>query len=148
MKKPEPLFSIGYDPACDPTKEDQYILTTSDRRVLEGTIMNILHTAREREPEQNPTIFSTKLGEEFGEFCEQVLHVYGFNSHKNLDDELLDEAADVIQLVLIVLQKSYPEKTPTELFTELETSVAKKFDKYITILEKHEKAKADARRTD
>lgn len=101
-------------------------------------MFDILQTARVREPATDPLVFTTKLGEEFGELCEAVLQHVGYLKHKKTQEDPIEEAADVLQLVLIILAKTYPEKEVSQILFELETATKLKHQKYLTILEAYE----------
>lgn len=98
-------------------------------------MLDIIYTARHREPTTDPLVFTTKLGEEFGELCEAVLQHVGYLKHKKTQEDPMEEAADVLQLVLIVLAKTYPEKLSSQILDELTEATRLKFQKYLTILD-------------
>lgn len=98
-------------------------------------MLNILYTAQTREPITDPLVFTTKLGEEFGELCEAVLQKVGYLRHKKTQENPMEEAADVLQLLLIILSKTYSEMSAEEILGELTIATKLKFEKYLTILE-------------
>lgn len=100
---------------------------------LNETILKIIMASAERESTTHPLIFVAKLGEEFGEFCEAALQETGYNQHKLEVGHPVLEAADIIQVVLIVLQRLYPKKSPAQLLNEIEEAMEKKFQKYLAI---------------
>lgn len=77
-----------------------------------------------------------KLSEEVGEFNEVMLHEYGFLKHKNKEwkDTPIEEAADIMNTVMGILSKHYPDKTPEEISEELLMASKKKGNKYARIL--------------
>lgn len=81
-----------------------------------------------------------KLQEELGEFSEIMLHEMGYLRHKDKKwkDTPIEEAADIINVLIGALSKHYPSKTSEELAHELFDAMKKKGAKYAKLLgEKH-----------
>ena len=90
-----------------------------------------------REHENAPSwALTLKLSEEVGEFSEIILKDYGFLHHKNKKwkDTPVEEAADIMNVVLGALSKHYPDKTSDEIEQELFDAMNKKGSKYARIL--------------
>jgi len=83
-----------------------------------------------------PYALTMKLSEEVGEFNEVMLHELGFLRHKDKDwkDTPIEEAADIINVLIGTLAVHYPNKTPEELSAELKIAMIKKGNKYARIL--------------
>lgn len=80
----------------------------------------------------DPLMLLCKLTEESGELAEAVLVRRGFKPHKPLpDDAALDEAADVLMCLLLVLSRLYPALSPAELSARLAASTDRKLARYI-----------------
>jgi NTP pyrophosphatase (non-canonical NTP hydrolase) len=88
---------------------------------------------REFEPAE-AGVLTLKLGEEFGEFCEAVLKETGHLRHKTLKEGSFGEAADIINVILGVLQKLHPQMNNEQVLAELAAHVDLKRQKYQAIL--------------
>ena len=76
-----------------------------------------------------------KLSEEVGEFSEVLLHDLGFLKHKDKEWEpLVEEAADIINVVVGILALQYPNKHPRELALMLLEALNKKGGKYARLM--------------
>lgn len=73
---------------------------------------------------------SLKLMEEVGELSEQVLVLQG-HIKKPVKEPIEGEVADVINCVLSVLVKAYPEKNVYEIFSLLTSAMAVKNQKWL-----------------
>jgi phosphoribosyl-ATP pyrophosphohydrolase len=73
-----------------------------------------------------------KLGEEFGELGEALLHQLGYLPHKTMKEPLIGEVADVMICSLYVLAAT-SNKKPEELLIELEEQMQLKMLKWINI---------------
>jgi len=81
-----------------------------------------------------PLALTVKLGEEVGEFDETVLKHTGYLRHKEVKEDPMHEAADIINVLIGCLTVLYPEKTPFELTEELYEAICEKGEKYERIL--------------
>jgi NTP pyrophosphatase (non-canonical NTP hydrolase) len=79
-------------------------------------------------------VLSLKLGEEVGEFHEAVLKHYGYLAHKELKEDSIHEAADVVNVIFGALSKLYPELSTDELLMRFSEAFEKKSEKYKRIL--------------
>lgn len=79
-------------------------------------------------------VMLAKLTEEVGELAEAVLYDSGYNQHKKMKEPTISEVADVIQVALAVLTKSYPGNTPEMLAKSLSVHLERKTDKWQAIL--------------
>jgi hypothetical protein len=77
-----------------------------------------------------------KLAEEVGEFSEIMLHEFGFLHHKDKEwkDTPIEEAADIMNVLVGALAVHYPHKTPKQLSDELSAAMLKKGTKYARLL--------------
>lgn len=76
-----------------------------------------------------------KLSEETGEFSEVLLKELGFLKHKDKEWEpLMEEAADIINVVVGVLARAYPNRHPRILTLELLDAINKKGAKYSRLM--------------
>lgn len=73
---------------------------------------------------------TTKLGEEFGEFCEAVLLHEKLIRFKETIGTPIEEGADIILMVLDVLATCYPNHTPERLIADLEDMMGHKIVKW------------------
>lgn len=101
-------------------------------KTIEEAMMGCLEL-REFEPAE-AGVLALKLGEEFGEFCETVLKETGHLRHKTLKEDSFGEAADIINVMLGVLQKLHPNLNNEELLSVLAYYVDLKRQKYEAIL--------------
>jgi len=98
---------------------------------MRDTILYIIRTARASTfPLANMQI---KLGEEYGELCEAVNHHEGFLQHKVMKEPLVGEVADVINTVIGVLVRAYPDHTDEQLADFLESQLILKTRKWESI---------------
>ena len=83
-----------------------------------------------------PEALTIKLSEEVGEFSEIMLHEMGFLRHKDKEwkDTPVEEAADIINVLIGTLSMHYPEKDVRELADELFAAVKKKGTKYARLI--------------
>jgi len=80
-----------------------------------------------------PAVLLGKLAEEVGELSQVVLYENGYQPHKEAPDEdMFGEAADVVNVVLCILAKQYPNMSPEDINSTLQASFAKKLHKYET----------------
>lgn len=82
---------------------------------------------------------TTKAGEEFGEFCEQILIEHGLLPHKAdkpRKDNSIGELADLIICGLDAISSSRPDLTPVEIAAELETTLLRKTEKWVSVMER------------
>jgi NTP pyrophosphatase (non-canonical NTP hydrolase) len=75
-----------------------------------------------------------KLGEEFGEFSEALLHSQGLLPHKEMKEPLVGEAADVIICTLDALAGAHPDWAPEYLIDRLNEQLDKKSDKWLRVM--------------
>jgi len=77
-----------------------------------------------------------KLSEEVGEFSEVMLHEMGYLRHKNKEwkDTPIEEAADIINVLIGTLAVHYPDVPPEELSDDLLAAVKKKGAKYARLI--------------
>ena len=78
-----------------------------------------------------------KLAEEMGEFAEAVLKEEGYLQHKELKEDPIHEAADVINVLLAVLAQLYPGRNPRYLTEELYNALCDKGEKYERVLNRN-----------
>jgi NTP pyrophosphatase (non-canonical NTP hydrolase) len=97
------------------------------------TIMWLFRISKEKET-MPPLALTTKLSEEVGEFSETVLKECGYLGHKDLKEDPIHEAADIINVLIGVLSMLYPERNPRYLTNELLEAITKKGKKYERIL--------------
>jgi len=98
---------------------------------VRDTILYIIRTARASTfPLANMQI---KVGEECGELAEAVNHHEGFSRHKVMKEPLAGEVADVINTVIGVLVRAYPEHTDDQLADFLESQLILKTRKWESI---------------
>ena len=81
-----------------------------------------------------PLALGVKLSEEVGEFSEALLKQQGFLAHKELKEDPIHEAADIMNVLIGALAVMYPEKTPYQLTEELYDAMCSKGEKYERIL--------------
>lgn len=82
----------------------------------------------------DPMALGLKLGEEVGEFQEAVLVEHGYLQHKELKEDTLHEAADIICVLIGFLAKHHPNLTSPQLTEMLYEAIAKKGEKYANIV--------------
>ena len=75
-----------------------------------------------------------KLQEEVGEFSEAVLFENGFIQYKTNVGSPMEEAADIMNVVVSALAKIYPNKHPRELNLMLLEAMNKKGAKYARLI--------------
>lgn len=78
-----------------------------------------------------------KLQEEVGEFSEAVLKHYKFLKHKVIKETPMEEAADIVNVIVAALAKTYPDMTPDELMIEFGNAIESKTRKYEKVLEEN-----------
>jgi len=81
-----------------------------------------------------PLVLGVKLSEEVGEFSEALLKACGYLNHKELKEDPMHEAADIINVLIGCLANLYPDKSPHELTEELYGAMCDKGEKYERIL--------------
>jgi NTP pyrophosphatase (non-canonical NTP hydrolase) len=80
----------------------------------------------------DPLMLLCKLTEESGELAEAVLVQRGYKPHKTLPaDASIDEAADVLLCLLLVLSRLYPERSPAQLAAQLAERIDGKLARYV-----------------
>lgn len=84
-----------------------------------------------------PWALGLKLGEEMGEFQQNLLHTYGHLHQKEMDEDIFGEAADVINTVIGVLGTLYPFQNSDELVERLQEAMYNKGTKYERLLDKN-----------
>lgn len=77
---------------------------------------------------------NAKLMEETGEFSQALLYKLGYLPHKNVEEPLIGETADVILCLLDTLSSAYPENTPQELQNMLLEQLQKKSKKWEKVM--------------
>lgn len=77
---------------------------------------------------------NSKLMEETGEFSQALLYKLGYLPHKNIEEPLIGETADVILCLLDTLSSAYPENTPEELQEMLLEQLEKKSKKWEKVM--------------
>jgi NTP pyrophosphatase (non-canonical NTP hydrolase) len=87
-----------------------------------------------REDVKGPEAMGLKLMEEVGEFAEAINHACGYLPHKNMKEPALAEAADVVQNVICILGRLYPESSADELLATLTYYLETKTDKWEAVL--------------
>jgi hypothetical protein len=91
-----------------------------------------------REHEKAPAwALTMKLSEEVGELSEIMLYELGHLHHKkdkDWKDTPVEEAADIMNVLLGLMSVHYPKKTPEELSWELLDAMIKKGMKYGRII--------------
>jgi hypothetical protein len=83
------------------------------------TLVNIIELSRSRDNNMPVLGRGLKLGEEYGEFTEALLHSQGLLPHKVMSEPLIGEAADVIICVLDALSGVHGDWTPELLVDQL-----------------------------
>lgn len=100
--------------------------------LLIGSLFNITSNYETMPPEA----LTIKLAEEVGEFSEIMLYEMGFLRHKDKEwkDTPIEEAADIINVLIGTLAMHYPDKAPWELSNDLYEAVKKKGTKYAGLI--------------
>lgn len=80
-----------------------------------------------------------KLQEEVGEFSECLLKKYGYLRHKQLKESIFGEAADIMNVILSVLQAIHPTASTEDILEELTKHMYLKNAKYKKVLMEGEK---------
>lgn len=80
-----------------------------------------------------------KLMEETGELAECINFELGYLPHKTMKEPLMGEAADVIQNVVAILAKAYPELSHEEILDDLADALEKKTDKWESVMVRQSK---------
>ena len=86
-----------------------------------------------RKHEDSPAwALTIKLSEEVGELSEIMLHELGHLRHKDKEwkDTPVEEAADIVNVLLGLLAVHYPDNTPEELSRAFLQAMVKKGKKY------------------
>ena len=100
--------------------------------MIQDKILLAMQTSKDYET-MSPMAICIKIQEELGEVAEQVLEAEGHSTHKpDLEEELVDEVADVMIACCNLLTASYPDLSTYELRDMLEDSMEKKIHKYRT----------------
>ena len=109
---------------------------TTDERINWNTALDYLFWMTRNFETMPPAALTIKLQEEVGEFSEVMLHEMGYLRHKDKEwkDTPVEEAADIINVIIGILVTHYPEKTPGEISNELYTAVKKKGKKYARLI--------------
>jgi len=94
-------------------------------------IQYIIQTARKST--MPLSTMQNKLGEEYGELSEAVLHHEGFSAHKTMKEPLAGEVADVINTAIGVLVKAYPDLNDGQIAMLLIDQLMKKTDKWVAV---------------
>ena len=83
-----------------------------------------------------PMALGLKLSEECGEVCEVLMYQAGYLAHKDVNDldPLIEECADVMNVLLGILVQVYPNMTTRELSEQLYKAFVKKGEKYERII--------------
>lgn len=114
----------------------------SNTKMICGTeevFLRIINLAREDVKGIEP--MGLKLMEEVGELAECINFAQGYLPHKQMKEPLIGEAADVIQNVLAILAKAYPDWTQSEIIRGLDNHLQKKTDKWESVMVKKSKGK-------
>lgn len=85
---------------------------------------------------KGPESMGLKLMEEVGEYAETINFALGYLPHKQMKESPFGEAADVIQNVLAILRKLYPELSDDRILEILEEQLILKTDKWQSIMVK------------
>lgn len=80
-----------------------------------------------------------KLGEECGEVQTAILKSNGFVKHKELEESVIFEVADVINVCMALLTSHYPDSSVESIVVRLDQAMKQKNKKYYDILTKEEK---------
>jgi NTP pyrophosphatase (non-canonical NTP hydrolase) len=83
-----------------------------------------------REDFKDPGAMGLKLMEEVGEFAEAINFALGNLPHKKVKESPFGEAADVVQCVIALLVKTYPQMDNERIIEELYKQMVVKNDKY------------------
>jgi NTP pyrophosphatase (non-canonical NTP hydrolase) len=99
-----------------------------------NTIKHLLYFAKKYET--MPTwALTMKLTEETGELNEILLRDYGYLQHKNKEWESpIDEAADIINVLIGVLASHYPDLNAEQLSNALLEAIDRKGKKWLNII--------------
>ena len=100
---------------------------------IEDVFCDLLRMTREYETAPD-WANGLKLGEECGEVQTAILVKNGFLKHKNLDEDVMFEIADVMNVCCALLTAHYPDYTPDELLDKLAIAMDIKGLKYAKIL--------------
>lgn len=82
---------------------------------------------------------TTKAGEEFGEFCEQILLEHGLLPHKAdkpRKDNSIGELSDLIICCVDAISSSRPDLAPAQIAAELENTLLAKTEKWISVMQR------------
>jgi NTP pyrophosphatase (non-canonical NTP hydrolase) len=100
----------------------------------QATIRRIVKLSRN--DVKGPEAMGLKLMEEVGELAECINFQLGYLPHKQMKEPAMGEAADVIQNVIAIIAKLYPNHSPTEIVNALEYQLNAKTDKWESIMVK------------
>lgn len=78
-----------------------------------------------------------KLGEESGEFQQNLLSELGHLHHKEMNEDIFGEAADVINTVIGAISKLYPELPSDEFIERMRIAMYNKGEKYERLLDEN-----------
>ncbi len=78
---------------------------------------------------------NAKLMEETGEFSQALLHKLGYLPHKEMNEPLMGEAADVILCLLDTLSSAYSELNPEQVLDSLTQQLLKKSQKWEKVMQ-------------
>ncbi len=101
---------------------------------MQKEIKQVLKLSRKKQNTLPTLARNVKAGEEFGEFSQALLHKLGYLPHKNLDESLMGETADLIMCALDTLCSAYAELSEEEVYSELEKQIAKKSIKWEKVM--------------
>jgi hypothetical protein len=87
-----------------------------------------------RDDVKGPEAMGLKLMEEVGEFAEAINHACGYLPHKTMKEPAMAEAADVIQNVICILGRIYPDIPADQLLAGLAHYLETKTDKWENVL--------------
>jgi len=102
---------------------------------LEETLMKCLDMTRNYDDAPD-WAHGLKLGEECGEVQEAILKANGFLDHKELNEGVVEEVADVINVLMALLTAHYPDLTIYHIATKLDNAMKQKNQKYYEVLTK------------
>ena len=101
---------------------------------LQSMAFGLIEMAQDKENAPDWAL-GLKLGEETGEVQSVLLYENGFLQHKEFDEDVMHEVADVFNVCTAILAKHYSHLTPSEIMVRFNLAVHKKGLKYAKILE-------------
>lgn len=104
------------------------------KRNLQKTCERIINLGRQ--DAKGMSNMGLKLMEEVGELAECINFQLGYLPHKTMKEPLVGEAADVVQNVLAILAKAYPDLDSDEIVALLFDHLEKKTDKWESVMVK------------